>query len=121
MATARYLVTGAAGFIGSHIAEALVEQGQSVRLFDNFATGRENNLATLQNRAEFIRGDLRNLDDVKSAVEGVEVIFHQGALASVPRSIADPVTSLETNINGTHNVLLAAREHSDDDRQSPRS
>ncbi len=110
MTRARYLVTGAAGFIGSHIAEALVGQGESVRLFDNFATGREINLVVIKERAQLIQGDLRNFDALRSAVEGVEVIFHQGALASVPRSIADPVASLETNINGTQNVLLAARD-----------
>jgi len=108
--TARYLVTGGAGFIGSHIAEALLDQGESVRVLDNLATGRETNLAALQGRAQLIRGDLRNLEAVRAAVEGVEVVFHQGALASVPRSIADPVTSLEININGTQNVLLAARD-----------
>src|SRR5438874_6596109 len=110
MTTARYLVTGGAGFIGSHIAETLLDQGESVRVLDNLATGRETNLAALQGRAQLIRGDLRNLEAVRAAVEGVEVVFHQGALASVPRSIADPVTSLEININGTQNVLLAARD-----------
>jgi len=108
--TARYLVTGGAGFIGSHIAEALLDQGESVRVLDNLATGRETNLAALQGRAQLIRGDLRNLEAVRAAVEGVEVVFHQGALASVPRSIADPVTSLEININGTQNVLQAAQD-----------
>ncbi len=110
MTTARYLVTGGAGFIGSHLAEALLDQGESVRVLDNLATGRETNLAALQGRAQLIRGDLRNLEAVRAAVEGVEVVFHQGALASVPRSIADPVTSLEININGTQNVLQAARD-----------
>jgi nucleoside-diphosphate-sugar epimerase len=110
MTPARYLVTGGAGFIGSHIAEALLDQGESVRVLDNLATGRETNLAALQGRAQLIRGDLRNLEAVRAAVEGVEVVFHQGALASVPRSIADPVTSLEININGTQNVLQAARD-----------
>src|SRR2546421_10492681 len=110
MTPARYLVTGGAGFIGSHIAEALLDQGESVRVLDNLATGRETNLAALRGRAQIIRGDLRNFEALKAAVEGVEVVFHQGALASVPRSIADPVTSLETNINGTQNVLLAARD-----------
>ncbi|GAC1342358.1 MAG: SDR family oxidoreductase [Ktedonobacteraceae bacterium] len=110
MASAKYLVTGGAGFIGSHIAESLVEAGETVRVFDNFATGREVNLLALKGGAEFLYGDLRNSEDVKAAVKGVEVIFHEGALASVPRSIADPVTSLETNINGTQNVLLAARD-----------
>ncbi len=110
MTTARYLVTGGAGFIGSHIAEALLDQGESVRVFDNLATGRETNLAALRGNAQFIRGDLRDLDAVRTAVQGVEVVFHQGALASVPRSIADPITSLETNINGTQNVLIVARD-----------
>ena len=110
MTPARYLVTGGAGFIGSHIAEALLDQGESVRVLDNLATGRETNLAALQGHAQLIRGDLRNLEAVRAAVEGVEVVFHQGALASVPRSIADPVTSLEININGTQNVLQAARD-----------
>src|SRR5438270_4811750 len=101
MPTARYLVTGGAGFIGSHIAEALLDSGQSVRILDNLATGREGNLVALKGRAEFIQGDLRNFDTVKAATQGVEVVFHQAALASVPRSILDPITTLETNINGT--------------------
>ena len=110
MTTAKYLVTGGAGFIGSHIAEALLGAGESVRIFDNLATGRESNLAALKGRAQFIQGDLRDLASVRAAMQGVEVVFHQGALASVPRSIADPIGSLETNINGTQNVLLAARD-----------
>jgi UDP-glucose 4-epimerase len=110
VATTKYLVTGGAGFIGSHIAEALLEQGESVRIFDNLATGRKSNLAALKGRAQLIAGDLRDLDSVRSAMQGVEVVFHQGALASVPRSIVDPISSLETNINGTQNVLLAARD-----------
>jgi len=108
--TARYLVTGGAGFIGSHIAEALLGVGESVRIFDNLATGRESNLAALKGRAQFIQGDLRDLASVRVAMQGVEVVFHQAALASVPRSIADPIKSLETNISGTQNVLLAARD-----------
>jgi len=113
MSTIRYLVTGGAGFIGSHIAETLLKQGESVRVFDNLATGRSSNLGPLQGLAghfEFVQGDLRDSNAVRAAVEGVEVVFHQGALASVPRSIAEPVISLETNIIGTQNVLLAARD-----------
>ncbi|HLZ21209.1 MAG TPA: SDR family oxidoreductase [Ktedonobacterales bacterium] len=110
MTTARYLITGGAGFIGSHIAAALLARGDSVRIFDNFATGREANLAPLAGRAEVVRGDLRALDTIRAAVAGVDVIFHEGALASVPRSIADPIASLESNVNGTQHVLLAARE-----------
>lgn len=110
MTATKYLVTGGAGFIGSHIAEALLDHGESVCVFDNLATGRETNLAVLKERAQFIQGDLRDFDAVKATMKGVEVVFHQGALASVPRSIVDPVSSLETNINGTQNVLLAARD-----------
>src|SRR5258708_5599464 len=111
MPTARYLVTGGAGFIGSHIAEALLNGGEDVCVFDNLATGKEANLAGLKDYIQFMRGDLCNLDAVKAAMQGVEVVFHQGALASVPRSIADPITSLETNINGTQNIPLAALRH----------
>jgi nucleoside-diphosphate-sugar epimerase len=107
---AQYLVTGGAGFIGSHLAEALVERKLSVRIFDNFTVGKEGNIAHLAGRVEVIRGDLRDLAAVRAAVEGVEVVFHQAALASVPRSIADPLTTLECNINGTQHVLLAARD-----------
>src|SRR5215470_9847755 len=112
MTTATYLVTGGAGFIGSHIAEALLDQGESVIIFDNLATGREANLATLKGSAQFVQADLRDLDTLKATMRGVEIVFHQAALASVPRSIADPIASLETNINGTQNVLLAARDAS---------
>jgi nucleoside-diphosphate-sugar epimerase len=110
--TARYLVTGGAGFIGSHLAEALLNRGESVCIFDDLSTGRQANLMALQGRAEFLEGDLRNLEAVKAAMKGIEVVFHQGALASVPRSIAHPIEALETNINGTQNVLLAARDAS---------
>jgi nucleoside-diphosphate-sugar epimerase len=113
MTKARYLVTGGAGFIGSHIAETLLRQGASVRVFDNIATGRQSNLDALkrlQGQLQIIQGDIRDRDALRAAVAGVEVVFHQAALASVPRSIADPVTSLEININGTQNVLLAAHD-----------
>ncbi len=113
MSSARYLVTGGAGFIGSHITEALLRKGETVRIFDNCATGRQDNidfLKTLSGKLEVFSGNLRDRDAVAEAVQGVEVIFHQAALASVPRSIANPALSLETNINGTQNVLLAARD-----------
>jgi UDP-glucose 4-epimerase len=110
MAAARYLVTGGAGFIGSHIAQALLDRGESVRVFDDLSTGRQANLDALGGRAEAIRGDLRDLDAVRAAVGGVEVVFHQAALASVPRSIADPLTTLQVNVVGTQHVLLAARD-----------
>jgi nucleoside-diphosphate-sugar epimerase len=105
-----YLVTGGAGFIGSHITEALLARGEDVRVFDNMLGGREINLAALGGKAEFIQGDLRDRAALESAMKGVEVVFHQGAIASVPASIADPIGSLEININGTQNVLLAARD-----------
>ena len=108
--TTTFLITGGAGFIGSHIAETLLDRGESVRIFDNLSTGRETNLSALQDRAEFIHADLRDFDAVKAAMKGVEVVFHQAAMASVPRSIAQPIESLETNINGTQHVLLAARD-----------
>lgn len=109
MTATTYLVTGGAGFIGSHIAEALLERGEHVRVFDNMLTGRDINLAALGGRAEYIQGDLRDRAALEAAMKGVEVVFHQGAIASVPSSIADPVGSLEINVNGTQNVLLAAR------------
>ncbi|MBF6589340.1 MAG: SDR family oxidoreductase [Ktedonobacterales bacterium] len=110
VAAGGYLITGGAGFIGSHIAAALVERGESVRIFDNFSTGSERNLRALTGRAEIVRGDLRDLEAVREAVTGCEVVFHQAALPSVPRSIADPLASLEINVNGTQHVLLAARD-----------
>ena len=107
---ATYLVTGGAGFIGSHIAERLVERGDSVVVLDNLSTGKVANLAGCRDRITFIEGDLRDLDTVKSACRGVDYVLHEGALASVPRSIADPIASNEVNLNGTLNVLAAARE-----------
>ncbi len=103
------LVTGGAGFIGSHLVAALLDRGWSTRVLDNFETGRRANLAGLE-RAEVIEGDLRDPAAVARAVDGVEVVFHQAALPSVPRSILDPRTSSEVNIEGTLNVLVAARD-----------
>ncbi len=107
---AEYVVTGGMGFIGSHIAEALLARGDSVRIVDNLATGNEANLPPASKGLQVLRGDLRDAALVRQALSGARVVFHQGALASVPRSIAEPVASLETNINGTLNVLLAARD-----------
>ena len=106
---ATYLVTGGAGFIGSNIAHELVRRGDRARVLDNFATGRRGNLAGIADRLDLIEGDLRRPADVEKAVEGVDVVLHQGALGSVPRSIADPVTSHEANATGTLHVLQAAR------------
>ncbi len=107
--TARYVVTGGAGFIGSHIAQTLLQRGASVRILDNLSSGRESNLAVLEGQAEIVRGDVRDLEAVRAAVAGAEVVFHEAAIASVPQSIADPLGSLETNITGTQHILLAAR------------
>jgi nucleoside-diphosphate-sugar epimerase len=105
-----YLVTGGAGFIGSHIVEALVKRGERVRVLDNLITGKRGNLEHLASRIEFIEGDIRDFETTRRAVEGVKVIFHEAAIPSVPRSVADPLLNHESNINGTFNVLLAARD-----------
>jgi len=105
-----FLVTGGAGFIGSNLTIALVKMGHGVRVLDNFATGSLDNLQPVLKEIEVQRGDLRNLDDVRRAVAGVEVVFHQAALPSVPRSVADPLTTSEVNISGTLNVFWASRD-----------
>ena len=102
------LVTGGAGFIGSNLVRALVERGDDVRVLDNFSTGSRGNLAGLD--VEVVEGELRSYERVHNAVRGVELVFHLGALGSVPRSVADPLTSSAVNVEGTLNVLLAARD-----------
>lgn len=104
------LVTGGAGFIGSHLTGYLLPQGHTVRVLDNFATGKRENLHRVMSQIELLEGDIRDLDTVRRAVAGVEYVFHQAALPSVPRSIADPLTSNAVNVNGTLNVLVAARD-----------
>ena len=106
----RVLVTGGAGFIGSNLVAALLERGDDVRVLDNFSTGSRRNLAALGREVEVVEGDLRSYERVHTAVRGVEVVFHQGALGSVPRSVQDPLTSTAVNVEGTLNVLLAARD-----------
>lgn len=103
------LVTGGAGFIGSHLVDALLARGDRVRVLDNFSTGTYENLASTLDQIELIKGDLRDPDAVARAVNGVELVFHQGALPSVPRSVADPLTAHEVNSTGTLRLLLAAR------------
>jgi len=105
----RYLVTGGAGFIGSHIVTELVAQGQDVRVLDDFSTGRRENLAHVQGSFELVEGDLRDLDTVRRAVQGVEVVLHQAALPSVSRSVQQPIVTNEANVTGTLNLLVAAR------------
>ena len=106
----RILVTGGGGFIGSHLMARLIERGDDVRLLDNFATGRRSNMAAMPGEFELIEGDIQSYERVHKAVRDCEVVFHQAALPSVPRSIQDPLTSNATNVIGTLNVLLAARD-----------
>lgn len=107
---ALYVVTGGAGFIGSHLVEALVERGDQVRVFDDFSTGKEANIEPFAGRIEVVEGDLRRLEDVRRAVEGADYVLHQGALRSVPRSVHDPIASNDVNVGGTLNVLHAAKD-----------
>jgi UDP-N-acetylglucosamine/UDP-N-acetyl-alpha-D-glucosaminouronate 4-epimerase len=106
----KLLVTGGAGFIGSNLVRALLERGDDVRVLDNFSTGNRGNLAGLDGDVEVIEGELRSYERVHNAVRGVDVVFHQGALPSVPRSVQDPLTTSAVNVEGTLNVLLAARD-----------
>ena len=104
-----YLVTGGAGFIGSHIAEALVKRGERVRVLDNLLTGKRENLDHLIDQVEFVEGDIRDPEQTRAAVEGVNIIFHEAAIPSVPRSVTDPQLNHDSNVQGTFNVLMAAR------------
>jgi UDP-glucose 4-epimerase len=104
------LVTGGAGFIGSNLVRALLERGDDVRVLDNFSTGSRDNLADVEGDVELVEGELRSYERVHNAVRGVELVFHQGALPSVPRSVQDPLTTSAVNVEGTLNVLLAARD-----------
>jgi UDP-glucose 4-epimerase len=104
------LVTGGAGFIGSHLVEALVGRGHEVRVLDNLSTGCRSNLEAVADRIDFLQGDITDLQQVRDAVRGVEVVYHQAALASVPRSVADPLATHNVCVNGTLHVLLAARD-----------
>jgi UDP-glucose 4-epimerase len=107
---AHFLVTGGAGFIGSNLAHTLVARGDQVRVLDNFSTGREVNLSGIEAKIDLRRGDIRDAAAVKSAMEGIDYVLHQAALPSVQRSIEDPIESNAVNINGTLNILDAARK-----------
>jgi nucleoside-diphosphate-sugar epimerase len=106
---AKYLVTGGAGFIGCNLARFILDKGHQVVVLDNFATGKRENLADLAGRIELIEGDIRDRAAVDRAVRSCAAIFHEAALGSVPRSVKDPVTSHDVNVNGTVTVLEAAR------------
>jgi nucleoside-diphosphate-sugar epimerase len=105
-----YLVTGGAGFIGSHIVEELVRRGETVKVLDNFITGKRENIASFLNLIELIEGDIRDLKTCRQALEGVNYVLHQAALPSVLRSIEDPLLTNEINVKGTLNLLLASHE-----------
>jgi nucleoside-diphosphate-sugar epimerase len=105
-----FLVTGGAGFIGSHIVERLVGEGHVVRVLDNFATGKRENLSAVADRITLIEADIRDPAAVKEAVRGVEIVLHQAALGSVPRSLDDPAATHAANATGALNVHIAARE-----------
>ncbi len=109
---ALYLVTGAAGFIGSALVHALLERGDQVRGFDNFETGRRENIQGVSSRIDFREADLLDFQAVQSACQGVDYVLHQAAIPSVPKSIADPARSNRVNVEGTLNVLIAARDAS---------
>jgi nucleoside-diphosphate-sugar epimerase len=107
---AKYLVTGAAGFIGSSLMRALLDRGDEVRGIDNFATGRRENLTEVLSRIDFRQIDILDLDSLREACEGVDYVLHQAAIPSVPKSVLDPIGSNRANVDGTVNVLVAARD-----------
>ena len=107
---ARWLVTGGAGFIGSHLAEALVGKGETVRIADSFITGNRQNLAAAGDRAELVEGDLADPAVAARAVAGIDYVLHQAAIPSVPRSVKDPATSNRANVDATLQLLIAARD-----------
>lgn len=104
-----YLITGGAGFIGSNIAKRLVRDGESVRVIDNFSTGKKNNIDEIKDKIDLIEGDIRDTETVLKAVKDVDFIIHQAALPSVPRSIKDPITANDVNVTGTLNLLNASK------------
>lgn len=107
---AKYVITGGAGFIGSNIAKELVSRGDTVKVIDNLLTGHKENLAEIIDQIEFIEGDIQDLDLLQKEFAGFDYVLHQAALPSVPRSIDDPIASNQNNIDGTLNVLVAARD-----------
>ena len=108
---ATYLVTGGAGFIGSHLAEELVKRGENVRVIDNFFSGKAENMASFINDVEFYEGDIRDTELLKKIMPGVDYVLHHAAVASVPRSVENPEESTDVNVMGTLNVLRRAAEN----------
>jgi len=107
----KFLVTGGAGFIGSHLVEELLKRNYEVRVLDNFSTGKRENIKEFEKDIELIEGDIRSYHIVEKAVKGIDIILHQAALPSVPRSIKDPITTNDVNVGGTLNILEAAKEN----------
>lgn len=105
-----YLITGGCGFIGSHLAEALVARGDSVRILDNLSSGYERNIESIRDRVQFVRGDVRDPDVLATTMQGVHRVFHEAALVSVFDSVERPLDNHEINVTGTLNVLMAARD-----------
>jgi len=104
------LITGGAGFIGSNMVRFLLEKDERVRILDNFETGKRENLTEIAGDIELVEGDIRDMNIARKAVDGADVVYHLAALGSVPRSMKDPATTHDVNVNGTFNVLLAARD-----------
>src|SRR6478752_6153041 len=107
----RALVTGGAGFIGSHIVEALLREGAQVRVVDNLTTGKRENLGSVSDRVELVEADVRDAPQLDYLVAGCDVVFHEAAIVSVPYSVAHPQETHDVNLQGTLNVLQAARRH----------
>ena len=107
---AEYLITGGAGFIGSHLVEALAKEGRKIAVIDNFLTGKNENIAPFASKIEFFQGDIRDRELLKKALTGIRIVFHEAALPSVPRSIKDPWSTHQNNVEGTLNLLIACRE-----------
>ena len=109
----RFLVTGGAGFIGSNLVEKILQLGHQVTVLDNFSTGKEGNIKEFMGNSGFLlmKGDIRNLEDCQKACKNADYVLHQAALGSVPRSIEDPMTTNDTNISGTLNMMIAARDN----------
>ena len=105
-----YLITGIAGFIGSSLARAVLAQGDEVRGVDNFSTGKRENIAEIRNRIDFREADLLDLKAAREASQGIDYVFHEAAIPSVPRSVLDPLESNQANLDATVHLLLAARD-----------